>query len=110
MEIYLLSDEWNGFSVENFLYAADKIGVEVTVLDPAWDGAKALSNLEDLITQGVDSIGVFVFTPEEAQKFIELSNEAGIPIAFENTKLEGNKYSVPITGEYLLNVCEIILV
>lgn len=102
-----LSDEWNGYSVENFLYAADKKGVEVQVLDPAWDGTKALSNLEDLITKKVDSIGVFAFTPEEAQKFIVLANEAGIPISFENTKLKDNPYSqVEITGDVLFNICE----
>lgn len=101
-----LSDEWNGYSLENFKFAAAKVGVEVIVLDPAWDGTKALSNLEDLITRKVDSIGVFVFTPEDAQKFIQISNKANIPISFENTKLEDNEYSVPITGDYLFNVCE----
>lgn len=101
-----LSDEWNGYSVENFLYAANKVGVEVIVLDPAWDGTKALNNLEDLITRNVDSIGVFVFTPEDAQKFIEIANKANVPISFENTELEDNPYSVPITGDYLFNVCE----
>jgi len=101
-----LSDEWNGYSVENFEFAAEKVGVEVIVLDPAWDGAKALSNLEDMITRKVDAIGVFVLTPEEAQKFIKLANEADIPISFENTKLEDNPYSVPIEGEYLFNICE----
>jgi len=102
-----MSDEWNGYSVENFKYAADKKGVEVQVLDPAWDGTKALSNLEDLIIKKVDSIGVFAFTPESAQKFIVLANEAGIPIAFENTKLKDNAYSnVEITGDVLFNICE----
>jgi ABC-type sugar transport system substrate-binding protein len=94
-----LSDEWNGYSVENFKYAAAKKGVEVKVLDPAWDGTKALNNLEDLITMGVDQIGVFVLTPEEAQKFLTIANKAGIPISFENTKLgEG------IKGDYIVDV------
>ncbi len=101
-----LSDEWNGYSVENFKFAADKVGVDVIVLDPAWDGTKALNNLEDLITRQVDSIGVFVLTPEEAQKFIDVANVAEIPISFENTELVDNPYSVPITGDYLFNVCE----
>jgi ABC-type sugar transport system substrate-binding protein len=78
-----LSDEWNGYSVENFQYAADKKGVEVIVLDAEWDGEKALNNLEDLITQNVDHISVFVYTPEQAQDFINRANEVGIPISFE---------------------------
>lgn len=94
-----LSDEWNGYGVENFLYAAEKKGVEVVVLDSEWDGEKALRNLEDLITREVDHIGVFVYTPEAAQDFIFRANEAGIPISFENTKLVGK-----VEGDYIFNV------
>jgi ABC-type sugar transport system substrate-binding protein len=94
-----LSDEWNGYSVENFQYAADKKGVEVIVLDAEWDGEKALNNLEDLITQNVDHISVFVYTPEQAQDFINRANEVGIPISFENTKLVDQ-----VTGDYVVDV------
>lgn len=94
-----LSDEWGGFSVENFKYAAAKKGIEVQVLDASWDGKKQLSNLEDLITKKVDQIGVFVYTPEEAQKFLTKANEAKIPISFENTKLVDK-----VTGDYVVNV------
>lgn len=98
-----MSDEWNGYSTENFIYAAKKKGVEVQVIDAGWDGAKQLSNLEDLLTKQVDEIGVFVYTPEEAEKFAEKAKEAGIPISFENTKLM--KYD--FKGDYLFNVaCE----
>jgi ribose transport system substrate-binding protein len=94
-----MSDEWGGYSVENFLYAAEKKGVEVVVLDSEWDGEKALNNLEDLIIQDVDQISVFVYTPEQAQDFIDRANDAGVPISFENTKLGGQ-----VTGDYLVNV------
>ena len=94
-----MSDEWNGYSVENFKYAAAKKGIEVEILDSEWDGEKALNNLEDLITKGVDHISVFVYTPEQAQDFINRANEVGIPISFENTKLTGK-----VSGDYLINV------
>ncbi len=94
-----MSDEWNGYSVENFRYAAQKKGIEVIFLDSEWDGEKALNNLEDLITQDVDHISVFVYTPEQAQDFINRANEVGIPISFENTKLVGK-----VTGDYVINV------
>ena len=96
-----LSDEWNGYSVENFKYAADKMGVEVQVLDPAWDDVKALASLEDLITKKVDAVGVFVLTPESAQKFVTIANKANMPIAFENTDLMKS-----VTGDFLLDVNE----
>jgi len=98
-----LADEWNGYGVEAFKYAADLKGVDVVVLDSEWDGEKALKNLEDMITKEVDEIGVFVYTPEQAQDFILRANEAGIPISFENTKLVGTD----IEGEFVFNVaCE----
>ena len=94
-----MSDEWNGYSVQNFEYAAAKKGIEVEVLDSEWDGEKALNNLEDLITKGVDHISVFVYTPEQAQDFIKRANEVDIPISFENTKLIGK-----VTGDFVMNV------
>lgn len=98
-----LADEWNGYGVEAFKYAAEMKGVDVVVLDAEWDGEKALTNLEDLITRGVDQIGVFVYTPEQAQDFILRANDAGIPISFENTKLLGSD----VEGDYVFNVaCE----
>lgn len=98
---FSLGDQWNGFSVENFQLAADIMGVEVVVLDPAYDGAKAVSNVEDLVTRGVDAIGVFVLTPEESDKMIEIANEGNVPIAFENTNLE--KYGA-LAGDIIFNV------
>lgn len=98
-----LADEWNGYGVEAFKYAAEMKGVDVVVLDAEWDGEKALTNLEDLITRGVDQISVFVYTPEQAQDFVLRANDAGIPISFENTKLMGSDFK----GDYVFNVaCE----
>jgi len=99
-----LSDEWNGYSVENFKFAAEKKGVEVQVIDAQWDGAKQLSNLEDLISKGVDAISVFVWTPESAEMFAEKAKEAGIPIFFENTKLESEIIGYKFKGDYVFCV------
>ncbi len=94
-----MSDEWNGYSVENFLYAAEQKGVEVVVLDAEWDPATALRNIEDLIAREVDHIGKFVYTPEEAEEFIDKANEANIPISFENTILLDQ-----VEGDFVFNV------
>ena len=101
-----LSDEWNGYSVENFLFAAEKKGVEVQVLDPNWDDEFALNALEDLIIREVDAVSVFVLTPEQAQAFVTTANDADMPIAFENTNLSENPHFPPITGDYVFNVHE----
>ena len=101
-----LSDEWNGYSVENFMFAAEKKGVEVQVIDPNWDDEHALNSLQDFIVKGVDAVSVFVLTPEQAQAFVDIANEAQMPVAFENTNLSENPHFPPITGEYVFNVHE----
>ena len=102
-----LSDEWNGYSVENFVFAADTKGVEVQVIDAGWDGAKQLANFEDLISKGVDAISVFIWTPESGERYAEIAKEAGIPICFENTKLSSELIGYEFQGDYLFNVaCE----
>ena len=102
-----LSDEWNGYSVENFVFAADTKGVEVQVIDAGWDGAKQLANFEDLVAKNVDAIGVFIWTPESGEQYADIAKEAGIPIFFENTKLSSDLIEYEFMGDYVFNVaCE----
>ena len=102
-----LSDEWNGYSVENFKFAADKKGVEVQVIDAGWDGAKQLANFEDLVSKEVDAIAVFIWTPESGEQYAQIAKEAGIPIFFENTKLSSDLIEYTFKGDYVFNVaCE----
>ena len=102
-----LSDEWNGYSVENFEFAATTKGVEVQVIDAGWDGAKQLANFEDLVSKGVDAIGVFIWTPESGEQYAQIAKEAGIPIFFENTKLSSELIGYEFQGDYVFNVaCE----
>jgi ABC-type sugar transport system substrate-binding protein len=85
------------------MFAADIKGVEVQVIDAGWDGAKQLNDLEDLIAKGVDAISVFVWTPESAEMFAEKAEEAGIPIFFENTKLDSELINYEFQGNYVFN-------
>lgn len=99
-----LSDEWNGYSVENFEFAANAKGVNVQVIDAGWDGAKQLANFEDLVSKGVDAIGVFIWTPESGEQYSKIAQEAGIPIFFENTKLSSELIEYDFMGDYVFNV------
>jgi ABC-type sugar transport system substrate-binding protein len=102
-----LSDEWNGYSIENFKYAADLKGVRVQVTDAAWDNEKQLNDFQDLINRGADAIGVYVWTPESAEQFATIAAEEGMPIFFENTKLSSDLIDYEFQGDYIFNVaCE----
>lgn len=59
---------------------ADELGATLVVLDSQDDSAIELSNMEDLITQGVDVILINPTDSEAVGKAVALANEAGIPV------------------------------
>lgn len=59
---------------------ADELGAELVVLDSQDDSAIELSNMEDLITQGVDVILINPTDSEAVGSAVALANEAGIPV------------------------------
>jgi len=81
---YQMADIWNEYSSKAFQYAADKVGVEVVVLDSQNDIAQSVAAMESLIQQEVDGISIFPISPEQAAQLIAMANEAGIPITVEN--------------------------
>ena len=60
--------------------AADKLGVELIVLDSQDDPATEAANMEDLIAQGVDAILVNPTDTDAIVPSILAANEAGIPV------------------------------
>ena len=59
---------------------ADELGATLVVLDSQDDSAIELSNMEDLITQGVDVILINPTASEAVGSAVALANEAGIPV------------------------------
>lgn len=71
--------------------AADEHGVELTVADAQDDPAKQVSDIEDLIQQGVD---VLVINPTDSAAVvsaIESANDAGIPVITVDRSAEGGE-------------------
>src|SRR5690606_20818785 len=60
--------------------AADRLGVELIVLDSQDDPATEAANMEDLIAQGVDAILVNPTDSDAIVPSIEAANAAGIPV------------------------------
>lgn len=59
---------------------ADELGATLVVLDSQDDAATELSNVEDLINQGVDLIMINPTDSEAVGSAIAAANEAGIPV------------------------------
>ncbi|TCT26517.1 ribose-binding protein [Melghiribacillus thermohalophilus] len=71
--------------------AAEEHGVELTVADAQDDPAKQVSDIEDLIQQGVD---VLVINPTDSAAVvsaIESANDAGIPVITVDRSAEGGE-------------------
>jgi ribose transport system substrate-binding protein len=59
---------------------AAEMGVELVVLDSQNDAAKELSNMEDLLTQGVDVILINPTDSDAVGNAIKAANKAGVPV------------------------------
>ncbi len=73
-------DTWYKRDVDGFKWACDILGVDTIVMNSEYDVQKEVSNIESLITQGVDGMSVFSFNQQGAITAAERANEAGIPL------------------------------
>jgi len=80
-------DPWYAYARDGFVYAAKKLGVEVSVLNSDYDQQKEQANVEDLITRKVDGINLFSFLPEGCQLAAQKANKANIPMTIEMSAL-----------------------
>lgn len=80
---FVISTQTNPFFVtlkDGAEAKAKELGVELIVLDSQDDSAKAASNMEDLITRGVDLIIVNPTDSDAIVNSVVAANEAGIPV------------------------------
>lgn len=80
-------DPWYAYARDGFIFAAEKLGVEVSVLNSDYDQQKEQANVEDLITRKVDGINLFSFLPEGCQLAAQKANKADIPMTIEMSAL-----------------------
>ena len=80
-------DPWYGYAKDGFLFAAEKRGVKVIVVNSNYDQEKELANIDDLITQKVDGINLFSFNPDGAQIAAQKANADNIPLTIEMSAL-----------------------
>lgn len=80
---FVISTQTNPFFVslkDGAQAKADELGIELIVLDSQDDSAKAASNMEDLITRGVDLILVNPTDSDAIVNSVMLANDADIPV------------------------------
>ena len=91
-----MSHEWYQNIVKGAQARAAELGIELKVADAAMDVSKQVSQLENMITDGVD---VLIITPVDVKALAAIMNEAAqanIPVVSESNVIEGAKTYVGI--------------
>jgi ribose transport system substrate-binding protein len=73
-------DTWYKRDVDGFVLAAKMLGIKTVVLNSDYDVQKELSNIDSLITQGVDGMAIFSFNQQGAITAAKKCKAAGIPL------------------------------
>ncbi|NLJ24296.1 MAG: sugar ABC transporter substrate-binding protein [Firmicutes bacterium] len=73
-------DTWYKKGVDGFVWTAKMLGIDTIVLNSDYDASKEVSNIESLVTQGVDGMAIFSFNPQGAITAARKCQEAGIPL------------------------------
>ena len=82
-----LGQDWNIYTFGGLKWGADKYGWTVLDSDAKIDADAQMSAAQQFIAQGVDYMAMFPVTPESGATIVRMCNEAGIPIAVDNTFL-----------------------
>lgn len=73
-------DTWYRRTVEGFEWACKLLGVETIVLNSQYDASTEVANIDSLISQDVDGMGIFSFNPQGAVLAANRAEKAGIPL------------------------------
>lgn len=73
-------DTWYKRDVDGFVLVAKMLGIKTVVLNSDYDVQKEVSNIDSLITQGVDGMAIFSFNQQEAITAAKKCKAAGIPL------------------------------
>jgi len=73
-------DTWYKRDVDGFVYAAERAGAKVIVLNSDYNAEKEIANIDSLINQGVDGMATFTFNPNGANIAAKKAAAAGIPL------------------------------
>ncbi|MFP6558921.1 substrate-binding domain-containing protein [Paraburkholderia sp. B3] len=97
-----VTTEWIREQREGVVDTATKLGLKTVVLDAANSPAKQVSDLEDLVTRGVDAILISTYFSEAITPAVLEINRAGIPVIVLSSGLVGGaKWSVYLSVDTL---------
>ncbi len=91
-------DTWYKKDVDGFVYAAQKAGAKVVVLNSNYDQEKEIANIDSLINQGVDGMAVFTFNQNGANIAAKKAAAANIPLVVTDNVGQVLKSGSPVVA------------
>lgn len=83
------SDKWQTYLHDAMREAADELGVKLIETDGKDDAATQLTNVENLITQGVDAIVIAIVDPQAPEAIVKACKDNNVPLIGVNRVFEG---------------------
>jgi len=91
-------DTWYKKDVDGFVFAAEKAGAKVVVLNSNYDQDKEIANIDSLINQGVDGMAVFTFNQNGANIAAKKAAAANIPLVVTDNAGQVLKSGSPLVA------------
>jgi ribose transport system substrate-binding protein len=91
-------DTWYKKDVDGFVFAAQKAGAKVIVLNSNYDQDKEIANIDSLINQGVDGMAVFTFNQNGANIAAKKAAAAQIPLVVTDNVGQVLKSGSPVVA------------
>jgi ribose transport system substrate-binding protein len=78
---------------------AKEWGVDLQVTDANGDAKKQISDIEDLLTQGVDALVVSPVAPKPIAPIVERAAASGIPVIIWSGKVDSDQYTSQVVAD-----------
>jgi ribose transport system substrate-binding protein len=91
-------DTWYKKDVDGFVFAAEKAGAKVVVLNSNYDQDKEIANIDSLVNQGVDGMAVFTFNQNGANIAAKKAAAAKIPLVVTDNAGQVLKSGSPLVA------------
>jgi ribose transport system substrate-binding protein len=76
---------------------AEQCGIEVVTADPRVDAAKQVSDIESMVSGGVDSVAIYSIDPTAVLTAVDAAKEAGVKVIAAVSVFDGADVSVGIS-------------
>ena len=92
-------NDWTQMMRDDIIAMCEEVGLKCTVTDAGNDGSKQISDIEDLITLGVDALLISTYHADAIVNATQQAMDAGIPVIVLSSEIPGVEPTVHISAD-----------